>query len=745
MIDGTGGPVRPWDWRTDGVPVATGIVLCLLLSGWFHLDRSEPLTFAGDHLVTLGRAKSYVDGHGFRWNDHLGLPGVRDALQHPTFFFAQKSVLWVAARTTGSATNAIAWFYAAGLGAVFAAAYWGLRRAGIGWRWAWLGALSFAVSPYVASRSALHDMLALCVSVPLGAVLALRPALPHAGGASRPGRDRWREPVILAIVIGASGMYYAFFTGLFAGIVALVLAWRQRGPRPILAVAVLGGVMVVTMLVTGPGMGLADMLRGDVVLPTRGAQEQTRYGLVVSDAVRVLGAWPGAPEAWRQPLAGVSGEGAWGEWPGVLLTAVILLAPIGVIGRAVVRKGPQDARRTLVWLCGLCITAGLLFAVRGGLGLWFNTFVTPAIRAQNRITPFLTFFALIAVLTWVQGRRQGGGRAVAALVALGLALGTWPAIGHLRATQAGFLADRSEQADRASIEALVSRAHASGLSRVLQLPVVHWPEAGRIAGFTPYRLELPYILDAHERPLRWSHGLSNRQPAFGYLSTLVHQHMDHGLAAAAAAMGFDAIYVEHAAFAPDRLSALLAGLDADLDPGCRVFGDGRRTLLALTQVRGAPCVRNESPLDALRYVTSASGNGRPLLLGGWSRAERDFTWSDGREARLLIPLSPRLARQPAVDVTLLFSVYRPSPARPRTVELQSGDSVHRVVVEPGDAAVSRVTLTVRPDRTRPDGGVGIVVRTPDAERPSDRGGADRRLLGIALREIVVTARASVGR
>ena len=238
--------------------------------------------------------------------------------------------------------------------------------------------------------------------------------------------------------------------------------------------------------------------------------------------------------------------------------------------------------------------------------------------------------------------------------------------------------------------------------------------------------------------MRWSYGLADRQPAFGYLSTVVHQHLDQGLPGAATALGFDAVYVEHAAFQADGLARVLARLEAELDPRCRIFADGRRTLFTLAPVGGEPCVRHGS-LDRLRYVTSVSGLGRPLLLTGWSYAEREFTWSDGPRAHLRVPLSPRLARAPAVDITLVFSAFRPTPAPVRVVEFASGDVVRRVEVAPTDPPILSVTLAARPDPTRPDGAVAIAIRTPDAERPSDHGSADGRLLGVALREIRVAS------
>jgi hypothetical protein len=735
------GRTHPWRWRADGSALAAGVLACLLLSGWFSLDREQPLSFVGDHLLTLGTAKALVDGQGFRWNEHLGLPGVRDAMQHPTFYFVQKSILRVAAWATGSAAAAVAWLYAIGLGLVFGAGYWSLRRLGIGAAWAWFGAVVFVLTPYVAVRAAFHDMLALCFSVPIGAALALTPALSRSGDPMRPGPSV-RELGALAVIVGASGMYYGFFTGFFAVVVALVIALRDRSVRPLIVATASASVVVVTMLVTGPGIGLADIARGDVPVPRRLAHEQAMYGLVIGDAVRVLGTLPGAPDSWGRPIDGVSGEGTFGEWPGLLLTVVILLAPFALAAHALSRRPISGDRRLLTLLCAVCVTIGLLFAVRGGVGLLFNSLVTPAIRAQNRVMPFLTFFALVAVLQWVDTRGAvtiAGRRLVPVLVTLGLLAGMWPALGFLRTAQARFAADRTAQDTRASIEAMLSRAHGSGVTRVLQLPVVHWPEAEAIGAWTPYHLELPYIIDRPNSPIRWSYGLSNRQPMYGYLSTVVHTHTDADLPAAAAALGFDAILIERAAFEPARLDVMVATVEAALGSACRVFADDRRALYSLSRVTDASCAPAKADLSTIRYETTSVGRGGPILVGGWAQPEAGFTWTDGRVARLLVPLSPDMRSAPAVEVRLAFFVYRPDPGRAKVIEFVAGDLSRRVALVAGETPPGYLALRIPQEQVRPDGTVEIIVRTPDAERPSDSGGSDRRQLGIALSEVVVRA------
>jgi hypothetical protein len=75
-------------WRGP-LALAAGIVCVLVLTGWTALRPNEPLSFNSDHLLTLGNARSYMDGHVFRWNDRLGFPAQRDQMYHATFYLPQ--------------------------------------------------------------------------------------------------------------------------------------------------------------------------------------------------------------------------------------------------------------------------------------------------------------------------------------------------------------------------------------------------------------------------------------------------------------------------------------------------------------------------------------------------------------------------------------------------------------------------------------------------------------------------------
>ena len=564
-----------------GLRLAAGALVSLALTGWFGLALDQPLSFNGDHLYLLSTARGIADGHGFRWNHSLGLPGVLDNMVHPTFYFGQKVIMWLIATMVRRPETVVNVFYGIGIVLMFSACYWALRLLSIGWRLAWIGGVVFVVTPYFAVRTAMHDLLAVHYSVPAGALLALRLGMEWRR-APASAWERFADPLawLLVLIVGVSGLYYAFFTTLFVAFGGVFAAATRRSILPAVHAGLLCAGVILVLLITGPGLGLFDVVEGAVSLPRRLPMEQQLYGLVPGDARRAFAAIPFLPSAWTHGVDRL--EGTWNEWPGVVLTLVILASPaLAVWAGRRAWSDRWDDRSLLVALSAASIVLGMVFAIRGGLGFYFNEIVTPAIRAQNRITPFLTFFALVIVLTWAERVRAGARRWVAVVVPVTVAVAlvaatTLPNVGILKTKQQRFLASGAEQGDRHSIELMLDRIHDRGIRRVLQLPVMPWPEAPHVRGFDPYRFELPHILDRPRSPVRWSYGLSLRQPTFTRLLAAVDGRLDHGLAAAAAGLGFDAIVIEKAALEPTRLAVIMTTIEDEVPPQCRIVDDGRR-------------------------------------------------------------------------------------------------------------------------------------------------------------------------
>lgn len=736
-------PGGAW-WRTTTTrrgAVAAGAILCLLLTGWFGVDMEQPLSFTGDHLLTLGNARTYIDGNGFRWNPAMGFPGQRDSLLHPTFYFSQKSIMWLATFVTSKPAKVVAIFYGVSVPLTFLAAYLVLRRLGIR-RWtAWLGGLVFVASPYFAARAVGHDMLSAYYSVPPGAFLALRTGLSLNGYVRQRLRDALSDPVswLLVLVVGTSGLYYAFFTAMFVMAVGCTVAVVRRWPVPFLKALVVCGGIVAVLLLTGPGFGLLDIVTGRVTLPMRLSMEQQLYGLAIRQWVVVFDVLP-LTAAWWNSTASLR------EWPGVFLTLVIVSSPLLLVAALAARFRSRDpnegARAGLVALCALCIVFGVIFCMRDGLGFYFNEYVTSAIRAQSRVMPFLTFFALVIVLHFherLASKPQRRAGAAASLVVAGALVLSIPpqAVGVLAKRQQAFLANSTEQADRASIAGMLDVIHAAGLRRILELPVVYWPEAPIVGEFDPYRLELPHILDRRGSEVRWSYGLSNRQPTFGRVLAFIDGYRNDLLANAAVGLGYDAILIEKSAFAGPELEAWTVALTA-LPASCRVFDDAARVLYALREISGdGACVDVPAipSIDTIRYVTAAGRHGRTTLYGGWSSAEEEYTWSDGPRAALGIS-APQGTR---FEVDFRFMVYRPDARLPKTIVFRTrgGQERRRIEIRPEEPAPSAVTVSFGPEDLEPNGTVFLEVLLPDAESPAAYGAADPRELGIALYEYTV--------
>ena len=412
-----------------------------------------------------------------------------------------------------------------------------------------------------------------------------------------------REPFIAIsiVVCGTSGIYYCFFTCMFIAFAATVQSVAKRNWAPLLFGLAVAGLAILLIAVTGAGIsGIVDALTGTIRRVKRFPTEQIMYGLRMGDVAGVIGSIPGLGRYINeyQGLVTHTGEGRF-EFPGPVLTAIILASPLllAVLGASQPAAGEDDEqrrRRATMFMAAGCIVFGVFYAVPGGIGYVFGVFVFAAIRATQRIIPFLSFFALVILLSFTEMvlRSSASRTARFGVAALLVALVAGMAPTLVRQGQRVAPQQTTEiKASVASIRELLRAKDAHGVTTVLQLPHVAWPEQPNIRAFDPYAHFMGFLYDAHQSKTRWSYGSTVSQPAFNTLKSAVDEHRESGLVAAAAKFDFDAILVEKSAYDANELAPLRANIERDLASSCIIYEDAIRILyLIARQAGGQPCL-----------------------------------------------------------------------------------------------------------------------------------------------------------
>jgi phosphoglycerol transferase len=563
-----------------------GVASTLLLIGYGRVDFNKYLNMAGDTMQVNVFAKSYIDGFGFRFNPNLGFPGHLDNLYWPTFDFCYRIILFICSIFTNNFIISYHLLYLLCIIFMFTFSMISMRKIGIA---LWLSVPAsaiFVVSPYFASRCLVHDFLSLYMSVPLGAVLAL---LVGTMPIDQTARRFFRDPFVwLAVaIVATSGLYYAFFTCMFTAVTGIAVALGQRRQTAVVVALLLVAIIFPLMVLTGYGSGIIDVLSGAIHQPIRGRQEELGLGLNMAEAVMPLSQIPGL--GWTLPLylsvPEMPGTGNLFEFPGVVLTFIILASPFIVLQAGLNKSVSTDTRQRLIYLSAGLIVFGLLYAIRGGLAFYFNLLVVPDIRAPARIIPFLSFFSLVILLTAVQYAGKSSWISVRialpGLIFVGLILSMLPSVGSLGNKQALVHSNTARTSDLDGVKQMLLAKDTNDLKAVLQLPIFPWPEHPDQNGYNPYDDELPYVFDRPHSPTRWSYGASFSQPAYQKNKELFEAHKTAGLAEAVVDSGFDAILIEKSAYDKDELTAITGNIENDLKSGCKVFDDQFRVLYSL--------------------------------------------------------------------------------------------------------------------------------------------------------------------
>ncbi|MGZ3273392.1 MAG: hypothetical protein ACXU82_07020 [Caulobacteraceae bacterium] len=575
-------------------------VFALFLSvGYFQVSPTQPASLEGDHLFLLSGAKNAIKGYWGRFSPLQGVPDPRDGLYYPGFESSMRVLAWIAGRLTSNPFVFVHLFYIAGLTAVAGAYYWTLRRLGISAWLAVIGALAAAVTPYLEERIYFHDALALSFSVPVGFGLALRLGR---DAATATLRSFLLDPMVLGamLIVGTSGLYYAFYSVLIAVFIGAAVSIGERRLFPLLAALLMAEVVLVLLVLSGWGLDFPALLSpkgagSGASQPQRYALEQLFYGLNLQGAADrftfLHKVAVGVADTKRLlPIV----EGDRGAWPALPLTVTILAAPfIAAAGQSRLRtlEGPAAPKLRLAVLCALVVAFLVLFGARGGLGYLFNLIATPQIRSDARVMPFLAFGVVVILCLFAEMARDSdrrwvrwAGPAAVGAVLIACAMGS---MGAASRVQAATLADPKTQALESSVRGMLAAKDRGRLQTVLQLPVVSWPEAPwPKAGYNPYEQQLPYIFDRPTSATRWSYGASERQPGFRRLKAETAA-LD-GVAGRARRMGFDGLLLEKRAYDARTLGAIQAAVEAQAGAACRLYDDASYALYALGCSAGAP-------------------------------------------------------------------------------------------------------------------------------------------------------------
>lgn len=543
-----------------------------------------------------------------------------------------------------------------------------LRRLMVGGCPAAVASVLYSLLAYHFFRGEPHLLLSAYYAVPLAACLFLalladvplfarrgagpRPRFSPAwasGSLAHPSR-RWPgwasgrslATVGLCVVIGSENLYYATFAEVLlvaATILALVLGHGR---------AALHGLATVALVAAVLGANLAPSLIYRVAHGANPALERSAAGDEASNealGLRLSNLILPPPGSRNPVLRRTAARYDHAIAPGYCEACYASLGTVGTVGLgwlalcalgALAGTGGWLGARRLLRHASVGVAIALAVGTVGGLSVALERFVTPDIRAWNRISVVIAFLALLAagllldsLCGWLRPRRWGSALAAAALAGV-LAFGVYDQTSDsfIPAYSATAREYRSDGVFVGEIEARLPRG-----GSVFQLPYVPFPEgypqtrpADRVATYaTKYEPLRGYL---HSSALRWSYGAMKGRPT-DWAAQLAGQPLSF-VVASVAAEGFDGIWVDPAGFEAPRarqvrsvLRSLLGAAPLVSPDGDLWFFDLRPYRAHLARAAGQAQLRvlRQRTLQPLRMACAAGG----LTLVNSSAAARAAT------------------------------------------------------------------------------------------------------------------------
>ena len=539
------------------------IALMVLVHQMWRGHLGVPFQYGGDALPHAMHVKQVLS-NGWIWSDNrLGAPFG----QHMQDWPVPDVLMLITAKFLGFFSDN----WAAVLNVLYigtfplaaASAWWVLRHLGVSpWIASALGIL-YSLLPYHNARAEYHLFLSGYWTIPLGiwiAVMVLEGNTgelfyrnPNRSGVLALLSKTTIRTVIFIVLIATSGFYYAVFATIFIVIATIgrfiaIRRWRALGTG-LLITACLFTVVVVDF---APTLLYRQEHGANFEARSRSPGDSERYGLKLTEMVLPADSHRLGPLAemradYREKFSS-SGEGNSPALGAIGTVGLLLL--IGVLLTDLRRPSVDSVISRRLSTLAVLTSAGFLVATVGGVSTLIALFVTPIIRAWNRMSICLALLAFAAVGLMLDrlvnrlGARVGSRReqltrraAVPLVVLLLLGVGVFDQTNRswvlpYEASAVNFFADKEYFG---KIERTLPQD-----ADIYVMPQMAFPENGRLNGIDDYEMLRPYLVT---NDLRWSYGGVRGRPESEWQDRLLDDSAPE-LVEGLIAVGFEGLYID---------------------------------------------------------------------------------------------------------------------------------------------------------------------------------------------------------
>lgn len=533
--------------------IVTALLATVIVAVVYHIweiDWRVPLGTDPDahwHQVIV---KNFVEGGHFYVNPWLGAPGEQELYDFPLPHWTHLIVLALLRLFSHNYGVVLNLYYFLTYPLCALTTLYALRRFGISAGPAISGALLFAILPYHIFRGESHLFLSSLYTVPLAALVTIWLAIGNPLFRFELPKEASPRPAITAdgvvalvscVLIGWDHPYYTFFTAGFMVIGGLLGQFRHGHRKSLLSAITTCAVLCAAAFTALLPNIVYFHIHGRTLVAHRQPVESEMYPLTL---IQLIAPIPGHRVPFLNHMRQFYDQHA-------LLVNENWTSSLGFLGSvglflslaALLRRRASE----FLYSLGVLNLWAILVGIMGGLGALFAFLVSPQIRAYNRISVFIGFFSIAALVwamdRWLQARRfQSGFVGLILVPSLLLSIGILDQIPHhFHAPQSVVEAEYNEQG--AFISRVEQLVPPNGM--IFQLPYMCFPECG---GINKMEQDSHFIGYLHSSHLRWSYGAMHYRPTDQWQQKVAAEPPDQMIRSLEAA-GFAGIFIDRYGYA----------------------------------------------------------------------------------------------------------------------------------------------------------------------------------------------------